>query len=641
MNSLSQKTLIICGIVRNAEKPLKRNIPIVDELCTYFNDYRIIVYENDSTDGTKQVLSEWHKKDPKRIHVSLNICNEPLTIPRNNPPSGVNRFFCHSRISKMVSLRNRYMDYIDQQGWSADYLMVIDLDVAQLFLNTILDTLNNEREWDAITAYGYSLSPTFKRRYHDTYALTTWENFNIPQTEDIILRKNHQFDKYTTSDDWISVASAFGGMAIYRYEAVKNLRYHIVKNDDSDVEVRCEHFSIYKQMIERGYNKFYVVPSMTLLYQELSSKVVLQRILLKCDIIKNLFNPNVVRVLVVATSRKTRGGITAVIKAHETGIQWKQYHCHWVQTHKDDNIRLKIFYFIRAIIDYFFRLPFCDIVHVHFSHIVSVRRKMIFVWMAKMCGKKLIIHFHAFDIETTIAGKYKKIYKKLFESADKVIVLSGWWKNNVQKLLSISDDKLLVIYNPCPNVNITDNLNKSNYILYAGSVIPRKGYGDLITAFAKIAHKYNDWKIVFAGNGEIEKGEQLAISLGIASQVEFKGWVLGEAKDRIFREATIFCLPSYAEGFSMAVLDAWAYGLPVITTPVGGIPDVAKDGENMLLFNPGDVDLLSKHLEQLIVNESLRNQIADASKDFAKTEFNIKTINRQVSNLYAELSTKN
>lgn len=77
----------------------------------------------------------------------------------------------------------------------------------------------------------------------------------------------------------------------------------------------------------------------------------------------------------------------------------------------------------------------------------------------------------------------------------------------------------------------------------------------------------------------------------------FLGWVSGEAKDNAFKEAMIFCLPSYAEGFPMSVLDAWSYGLPVITTPVGGIPDVAQDGVNMLLFNPGDIDMLAKQMK--------------------------------------------
>ena len=119
---------------------------------------------------------------------------------------------------------------------------------------------------------------------------------------------------------------------------------------------------------------------------------------------------------------------------------------------------------------------------------------------------------------------------------------------------------------------------------------------------------------------------------------EFLGWVRGEKKDKVFREASIFCLPSYAEGFPMAVLDAWAYGLPVITTPVGGIPDVAKNGENLLLFNPGDIDALAGCLDKMIADKNLRDNIANESIIFANTTFNIDTINNQIGNMYQELS---
>lgn len=87
----------------------------------------------------------------------------------------------------------------------------------------------------------------------------------------------------------------------------------------------------------------------------------------------------------------------------------------------------------------------------------------------------------------------------------------------------------------------------------------------------------------------------------------------------------------------MAVLDAWAYGLPVITTPVGGIPDIAVDGENMLLFNAGDIDKLAENMQRLIDNNELRNKIIKESVNLANTTFNIDTINNQIGSLYQEM----
>jgi glycosyltransferase involved in cell wall biosynthesis len=343
------------------------------------------------------------------------------------------------------------------------------------------------------------------------------------------------------------------------------------------------------------------------------------------------------RVLVVATSRKTRGGITAVIKAHETGEQWKKFHCHWVQTHRDGPLWRKLLYFISGMADFLIRLPFYDIVHIHISQPTSVTRKNLFLRIAKLARKRVIAHFHAFNTDETIAGTSSKKYQSFFTKADKVIVLSNWWKSQLINVLNIPVSKIVVLYNPCPNI-VDGYQKKGNIILYAGTVNRRKGYYDLIKSFSIIAAKYPGWKLVIAGNGEIDEGRELCGELKITSQVDFVGWVSGVDKDSLFRRTDIFCLPSYAEGFPMAVLDAWAYGLPVITTPVGGIPDVAVDGENMLLFNPGDVDKLADNIEMLITNADLRSKISRASLTLAKGQFNINTINSQLEHIYTSLA---
>ena len=354
------------------------------------------------------------------------------------------------------------------------------------------------------------------------------------------------------------------------------------------------------------------------------------------------------KVLVVATSRKTRGGITSVVLAHEQGQQWKDFHCKWIETHRDKNKGLKLFFFIKAFFQFLFLFPFYDIVHIHLSEPPSAIRKLPFMWLAILFGKKTIVHFHSFSVETTIESRWKWVYQYHFGKADVVITLSEYRRKQVTDFLNDQTGKVRIFYNPCPNIerakengciDSETKMPKQHIILYAGTVTPRKGYADLIKAFAKIAKNHQDWIIAFAGNGEIENGKLLAKDLGISSQTKFLGWCSGADKDRIFREAEIFCLPSYAEGFPMAVLDAWAYGLPVITTPVGGIPDVAKDGENLLLFDPGDIESLSKCLDRIITDVSLRNTIANASLHFAANEFNATTINNSIGLIYKELSS--
>lgn len=114
--------------------------------------------------------------------------------------------------------------------------------------------------------------------------------------------------------------------------------------------------------------------------------------------------------------------------------------------------------------------------------------------------------------------------------------------------------------------------------------------------YPEVAMNHPDWKLVFAGNGEIDRAR--------------------------------------SEGFPMAVLDAFSYGVPVITSLAGGIGDVAKDGENMLVFNAGDISKLVEHLECMISNTSLRETLAANSLQLNQTTFNIKTITQQLSDIY-------
>lgn len=167
------------------------------------------------------------------------------------------------------------------------------------------------------------------------------------------------------------------------------------------------------------------------------------------------------KVLVVATSRKTRGGITSVVKAHETGPQWKKFHCRWIQTHRDGNAVRKLWYLCTALVQYVCLLPFYDVVHIHVSEPVSAFRKCFFFSYAKVFKKKIIIHFHAFSPETTVNSRYRKVYNYLFGKADVVIVLSQLWKKYVNNIFNLGE-KVWVVYNPCTTEVSGSNYTKKN-----------------------------------------------------------------------------------------------------------------------------------------------------------------------------------
>lgn len=268
IQELKEKSIIVCGIVRDAANGLKRNIPKIQELCAYFGSYKVVIYENDSKDNTKKVLNEWHLMSPEHVHIlSDDFGNEP-SVPSRTEVVG-NPFFSKRRIEKMAALRNRYLEYIRDRGWDADYLMVVDMDVQDIEIKGVLSSFEERNDWDAVTAFGYSTSPRLRRRYHDTYALTEYDMEDVPQTEMMIKDLAEKYARHIDKE-WVRVFSAFGGLAIYRFERVKGLQYMVIKNNDPRVEVHCEHYSLYWQMAQKGETRVFINPRMRLEYQRLS-----------------------------------------------------------------------------------------------------------------------------------------------------------------------------------------------------------------------------------------------------------------------------------------------------------------------------------------------------------------------------------
>lgn len=343
------------------------------------------------------------------------------------------------------------------------------------------------------------------------------------------------------------------------------------------------------------------------------------------------------KVLIVATSRKTRGGITSVIKAHETGPQWKKYHCKWIQTHRDGNPTRKLWYLSTALLEYIILLPFYDIIHIHVSYNTSAKRKLIFAKLAKLLHKKVIVHFHPSTEKLLFSGKYTQTLKNLFTLSDILLVLSPQWIRWIDQAFPNNNFNMTVLFNPCPIVH-RDFSKKKNHILFAGTLNERKGYNRLLEAFSQIYEHHKDWKLIFAGNGEIGKAKELQKKFNIPSdQVEYLGWISNGEKEKAFQEASIYCLPSWGEGFPMGVLDALAYGITIVTTPVGGINDVMTNGINGIIYDTYDIQELANSLDKLIDSKELRDQLVKEGDKLVQNEFNINNINKQLDQIYSTL----
>jgi glycosyltransferase involved in cell wall biosynthesis len=166
----------------------------------------------------------------------------------------------------------------------------------------------------------------------------------------------------------------------------------------------------------------------------------------------------------------------------------------------------------------------------------------------------------------------------------------------------------------------------------------RKGVRDLIAAIPRVAEHVPSARFVLCGsdhNGDIHGAVRIA---GVEDFVEMPGFVSGQDKLEWLQRASVFVLPSYAEGMPVAILEAMAVGLPIVTTPVGATPDVVEDGVNGFLIEPGDVSQLAARLIQLLQDENLRREMGQRNREKVLAEYDISVFVDRLSQVYEELA---
>jgi glycosyltransferase involved in cell wall biosynthesis len=162
----------------------------------------------------------------------------------------------------------------------------------------------------------------------------------------------------------------------------------------------------------------------------------------------------------------------------------------------------------------------------------------------------------------------------------------------------------------------------------------------LLMAMSAVLTRVPTAKLVFAGDGDIEGARRLAAEFGVSASVTFLGFVRGGRKTWELQRASVLCLPSYNEGVPVALLEGISNGIPVVTTPVGGIPDLIRSGENGLLVTPGDIDGLSRAIVRLLTDPPFSASIGNAGFAHIERFHSIDRVCNLLHDIYASLGSK-
>ena len=222
-----------------------------------------------------------------------------------------------------------------------------------------------------------------------------------------------------------------------------------------------------------------------------------------------------------------------------------------------------------------------------------------------------------------------------------VVCISDFTRSQLMALSAPSDwSKLHVIHVGIPIEQFTrtgsEERPQEPTVLFVGRHVPQKGHAILLEAVMLLARRGMRVKLTLAGDGETRPTlERLAERLGIAPQVSFPGAVGQDEIHALYAGASIFCLPSFAEGVPTVLMEAMAMELPVVSTRITGVPELIADGRTGLLVTPGRADQLADALERLLTDPELCREIGSAAREKVIREFSTDVCAAQLRALFA------
>lgn len=311
------------------------------------------------------------------------------------------------------------------------------------------------------------------------------------------------------------------------------------------------------------------------------------------------------KVLFIGPDVNNRGGIVAVLRAYRDNLP--AFHC--LSTNSGKGFIPGIINFVRTVI----ALPFVrlftpyTILDVHGSSYKSWRRKRIIIAVGHALGFRIIFHIHAGALRKFTEEKGKEYILSTTRKCDKVVFLTQAWARYAREELGCEHvETLMNIVAPPAMAKIPRKEGSPLSLVYLGYLLQPKGIFDLLDVMVANRDRWRG-KVTLTIGGQYN--EQLIKDFirdnGLSDMVTFLGWVKGDQKDRIMATSDVLILPSYFEGMPICILEAMTYAMPVITTPVGGIPEIMTDGVEGTFITPGDKKALADAIDMYRNNLNL------------------------------------
>ncbi|MDE6604060.1 MAG: glycosyltransferase family 4 protein [Lachnospiraceae bacterium] len=332
-------------------------------------------------------------------------------------------------------------------------------------------------------------------------------------------------------------------------------------------------------------------------------------------------------VCMIVPNEMVKGGIASVVNGYRESDLEKRYRITYIESYQNGSKWDKLGKALKGYAAFrrLLRKDRPDLVHIHSSFGPSFYRKMPFILWSASRRIPVVNHIHGAEFDAfyeNASGAKKKRVQKVYGKCTRLVVLSKEWAARLQQIVPRERIDILENYCRIPKAPFDTGRNNKQ-VLFLGELGERKGCFDIPAVWEQVKKKCPDATLVMAGDGEKERVKEAFFRKGLADTVSFPGWVRGEEKERFLRESGIFLFPSYHEGMPMAVLEAMAYGLGIITTTVGGIPQLIQDGESGVLTAPGDIKAMAEALERFLTDEAYLAACGKAAREKAQAQYSL------------------
>ena len=324
-----------------------------------------------------------------------------------------------------------------------------------------------------------------------------------------------------------------------------------------------------------------------------------------------------------------QGGVSRVVTIWQDSGFFADYGLDYVASCSDAS-KHKLLTLLKGLWSFVLLLAPVDLVYIHTSAFTSFYRKSLFLLLARLFGKKVILHIHPsgfYDFYTGTSGFFHSYCAFVLGQVSIFVVLADEMKLNIST--HFPRTPIHVLRNAINLQEMSDNSGikrKSNELLYLGWYIRAKGVYELVDAVELLTQRGIALHLNFYGTKEVAQLTEYVRSKQLTSEITVNGWIGNDGKLKALYESSMLILPSHSEGIPNVILEAMATKTPIVATFVGGMKEILRDGENALTVEVNNPVDLSDKILMLLQDDALRNHLAENAYQEAAEKYDVPVI---------------